>query len=266
MNYNPVIETNFSVVWEKADDENSLDTSVELNWKYIDKSTCRIDVELPDYEEGAYVDLEIKYHTTWTQDRMKEGGMRKILCIQDGGEQYNTYGANCCYYMKENTEGSYIPIYVKNGKGYVYISSYPISCTKLEGVEVAVKNVLRAPDYSLHLTNYTDYSRRISTDSIAQNGTLLKFDNTEFTTTVLENAGKVKSGNEVGIVDNVWKDGNYIYVSLESAVKPASFVYPNKIEVVKKEKVYKTQNYSDDEWVCGVSRNEGKILIDADID
>lgn len=266
LNYKPVKETNFSVVWEKSSVENSLETDVELSWKYIDRSTCRIDVELPDYEDGAYVDLEIKYHTAWTEDRMKEGGMRKVLCVQDGGEQYNAYGANCCYYLRENAESSYIPIYVRNGKGYAYISSYPMSCTKLEGVEITVKNVLRAPDFTLHLTNYTDYYRMISTDSVAQNGTLLKFDNTEYATTMLENAGLVKSGNEVGLVDRVWRDGNYIYVSLESPIDRDSFVYPNKIEVVKKEKIYTTQNYSDDEWVCGVARNEGKILISEDID
>lgn len=263
--YKPVGETNFSVIWEKSKD-NSLNTKVELNWEYINQSTCRIDVELPDYEDSAYVDLEISYHTAWTQDRLREGGMRKVVCVQDGGEQYNVYGANCCYYLRENSESSFIPIHVRNGKGYVYISSYPVSCTKLEGVEVTVRNILKEPEFSLHLTNYTDYCRVIAADSVSQDGTLLKFDNTEFAAAMLENAGQVRVGNEIGIVSNVWRDGNYIYVSLENSVSNESFVYPNRIEVDKRRKVYTVQNHSDDEWICGVSRTEGKILMDESID
>lgn len=264
--YKPAGETNYAVIWEESEEDNSLDTKVELTWAYINQSTCRIDVALPNYEKGAYVDLEIRYRTAWTQNRMREGGIRKVVCVQDGGEQYNAYGANCCYYLREDTEGSYIPIYVRNGKGYAYISSYPISCTKLEGMEITVRNVLKEPEFSLHLTNYSDYSRMIATDSVSQNGTLLKFDNTEFAATMLENAGKVMANDETGVVENVWRDGNYIYVSLEKAVHPESFVYPNEIEVEKREKVYMTLDYSDDEWVCGVSRNEGKILLDKSMD
>lgn len=266
LRYRPVKETNYSIIWERSDRENVLETDVDLKWEYINNSTCKIDIALPDYEEGAYVDLEIKYRTVWTQDRLRKGGMRKVLCVQDGGEQYNGYGSNSCYYLKENTNSSFIPIYVRNGRGYAYISSYPISCTKLEGVEISVKNVLRAPDFPLHVTNYTDDHRSISTDSVAQNGTLLKFDHTESAATILENAGQIRANGETGIVNDVWKDGNYIYVSLENTIRRDNFIYPNKITVEKRKKIYTAQNQSDNEWVCGVSRKEGKLLIDADID
>ena len=30
--------------------------------------------------------------------------------------------------------------------------------------------------------------------------------------------------------------------------------------------LFRSQNHSDDEWICGVSRTEGKILMDESID
>lgn len=265
-NYEPVRETNYSVIWEKSDKENVINTEAELEWEYINGSTCRIDVELPDYEDGAYVDLYIKYNTVWTQDRLKYGGMRKVLCVQDGGEQYNGYRRNPCYYMREESGGCTIPVYVRNGKGYAYISAYPLSCTKLEGVSASVKKVIREPDYSLRVTNYTDICRWIAEDGVDQSGMLLKFDNTEFNTTKLMGAGQLKANGETGIVSNAWQSGDYIYVQLENPINRDNFIYPNEIEAVQKEKVYTVENYTDDEWVCGISRKDGKILINRDID
>ncbi len=264
-NYEPVRETNYSVIWEKSDKENVINTEAELEWEYINSSTCRIDVALPDYEDGAYVDLYIKYNTVWTQDRLKYGGMRKVLCIQDGGEQYSG-GWNPCYYLREQSGGCTIPVYVRDGKGYAYISAYPLSCTKLEGVSASVEKVIREPDYSLRVTNYTDICRWIAEDGVDQSGTLLKFDNTEFSTTKLMGAGQLKANGETGIVSSAWKNGDYIYVQLENPINRDNFIYPNEIEAVQKEKVYTVENYTDDEWVCGISRKDGKILISRDID
>lgn len=266
LRYTPVKETNYSVIWEKTEKENTVETEVLLSWDYINESTCRINLELPDYEDEAYVDLFLKYDVVWTQDRLKNTGLRKVLCVQDGGEQYNSYGGNACYYLREEADGCYIPVHIRNGKGYAYISAYPLSCTKLENVAVSVQNVIKEPAYTLHVTHYTDINRHISTSSVSQDGMLLKFDNTEFVYGALENAGQIRSGDETGTVNSVWRDGNYIYVSLENEVERSKFVYPNKLEVVKKEKVYAAVNYTDDEWVNGVFRKDGKILLGEDVD
>lgn len=240
LHYKPVQETVYSVIWEKSEKQNTVETDIQLNWEYINDSTCRIDVELPGYIGGAYVDLNIKYNTVWTKDRLKNGGMRKVLCVEDGGEryngaQYNNYHINACYYLKEQTDGYAIPIYVRNGKGYAYISSYPLSCTKLDGIDITVRNVISAPDYPLHVTYYTVNDPKIADDGIDMSGTLLKFDNTEFSTTILDNAGQVIANGEVGIVSNVWKDENYIYVLLDNSIERDNYTYPNRIEVIKKD-------------------------------
>ena len=265
MNYRPTQETNYSVIWEKAEKNNEIDSDVQIEWKYINESTCRVDITLPDYQGGAYVDLSLKYDTEWTQNRLKEGGLRKLLCVQDGGEQYNAYGSNGCYYLNEQSEECFIPVHVRDGKGYVYFSSYPLSCTKLENVSVLACSVIKEPDFTLHVTNYTDISRQISNDGVDRTGKLLKFDNTEFNTTQLLDAKKIESNNEQGVIDQVWKAGDYIYVSLQNEINRDNFIYPNDIEVIEREKRCVLVNLSDDEWIGGVSRTEGKILLDTNI-
>lgn len=266
MFYNPIEETNYSIIWEKSEEKNTIETEIQLTWEYVNESTCRIDVKLPDYMDGAYVDVSVRYNTEWKNNRLEKGGIRKVLCVQDGGERYNGYYTNTCYYLKEQSDDCVIPIYVRNGKGFAYISSYPLSCAKLEGVNISANTVIKAPSYSLHVTNYTDNNRKIAYDGVNQNGKLLKFDNTEFTATALEDADRINSNDESGIVDRVWAEGNYIYVSLRNEISRKKFVYPNKLEVVKKEKTYRTLNYTDDEWIGGISRKEGRILLSEEID
>lgn len=264
--YEPAGETNFSVIWKRAEKEKVVATRVRLSSEYINETTCRIDLELPDYTDGAYVDLYLEYDVTWTQDRLREGGLRKVLCVQDGGEQYNGYGGNSCYYLRERADGCSIPVYVRNGKGYLYLSSCPLSCTKLENVSVSVQNVIEEPVHALHVTNYTDLYRYVSTDSVSEDGRLLKFDNTQFICSALEDAEQIRSGDEASVVNSIWKDGDYIYVSLADEVRRSKFIYPNKLEVVKKEKTFTTVNYSDEEWVNGVFRRNGKILLGEEVD
>lgn len=264
--YEPVNETTYSVIWEKQQNKNVVETEVRLSQEYINASTYKIEVELPNLEDGAYVDLLLKYDVSWTQERLKKGGIRKVLCVQDGGERYNSYNRNACYYLDEQSDGCYIPVHVQNGKGYAYISAYPLSCTKLENVAVSVQNVIREPEYELHVTNYTDLYRYVSADSVSQGGKLLKFDNTEFIYGALDNVEQIRSGKETGIVDSVWKDGDYIYVTLQNAIDSRKYVYPNALEVVKKDKIYMTENYTNDEWIGGISRKDGKILLNREIE
>ncbi len=233
-NYAPVKETNYSVIWEKVSDEHTIKSDISIDWEYVSSSTCRIDVQLPEGVDSAYVDVTIKYNTSWTGDRLKKGGLRKILCVEDGGEQYNSYMANSCYYLRERSDGCEIPVYVRNGKGAAYISSYPLSCTELEVVEITANMVIKEPDYPLHLTNYKDTYPWISKNSVDETGMLLKFDNTEYNTTVLQDIGQIKANGEVGIVKDIWSEGSYIYVSLENPINREKFIYPNNIEVVKK--------------------------------
>lgn len=241
MYYTPVKETSYSVIWEKAENINTVDTEAYVEWEYLDESRCRIDVTLPDYTEGAYADLLIKYDTAWTDDRLKNGGIRKALCVEDGGEQYNNYYlnhqlTNTCYHLKEQTEGFAIPIYVKDGKGFAYISSYPLSCTKIDKIDISVRNIIEVPEYPLHVTNYTLYDGQTVRDGVDSSGTLLKFDSTQFNVNVLENAIQLKAGDETGDISSIWRDGNYIYVLLQNPITRDKFIYPNKIEVIRKNK------------------------------
>lgn len=266
-NYEPVDETLFSVVWRKTDKKKTIDTKVEMSWKYLDETTCRIDIELPKYKDkAAYVDLSISYATLWSKERLSSGALHKVVCVQDGGEQYNSYQANSCYYLPERADNCSIPVYVKNGKGYVYLSSNPSVCTRLEEVNPTVNKVIEEPDYPLHTTAYTDINPALAQDGVNAEGNILKFDLTEPHRTILENAGELKAGNQTGIVENVWIDGNYIYVSLQNQVDRKIYEYPNEIKVIRRDKTYTVQNYSDDEWICGISRKEGCVLIAPDID
>lgn len=237
--YEPYAETNYSRIWKKTQNNNFVETEYKVECSLINESTYKIDVELPDYCEGAYVDLLIKYNTEWTKERLKNGGIRKVVCIEDGGEQYNQYYingyyTNTCYHLKEETAGYELPIYVRNGRGYAYISSYPLSCTRLTNLDVKVQGIIKEPEYALHVTNYTIMCPQIANDGVDQTGTLLKFDNTEFATTLLEKAKILRANNETGIVDSVWKDGDYIYILLQSPINRDNFVYPNKIEVIRR--------------------------------
>lgn len=265
--YEPSDETLYSVIWKRSDVENTVDTEVKLSWEYLDKATCKITVELPEYtKKAAYVDLSVSYTTMWTQERLREGALRKVVCVQDGGEQYNSYQANSCYYLPEKAEHFTIPVYIRNGEGYVYLSSYPIACTTLTEVHPVVERVIKEPEYALHVTRYTDIDRSLAEDGVNEEGTLLKFDNTEFHRTILDNTEYVKAGEECGTVDSIWTEGNYIYVSLQNAVDGKAYEYPADIRVVKRKKTYTALDYSDEQWVCGVSRKEGCILMDSEID
>lgn len=232
-NYEPVKETLYSLIWEKSEKRNTIDADVKLNLRYISDTTCQIDVELPDCtEKSAYIDLIIRYDTEWTEDRWQNGGLHKIIRVEDGGDQYCIYREklNACYYLDECTRESVIPIYVRNGKASIQLSSCPLSCTKLKNVEAEVSSIIKEPEYFLHVTNCTLIDPAISRDSIDVTGTLLKFDNTEFNTTELEGAWGLESGGEVGIVENIWKDSVYIYVQLKAPVEREHFLYPNRIE------------------------------------
>lgn len=264
--YQPYDETNYSILWIKSDDDNEIDTKVNLKYDYLNESTCKIEIELPEYKGGAYVDLEIAYNTEWTSSRLLNAGLRKAVCVQDGGEQYNAYNSNTCYYIKEQADSYYIPVYVRNGKGYAYISSYPLSCTTLNNVNVKIRGVIKEPEFNLHVTNYTDISRFISKSGVNEDGTLLQFDNTEYNTTKLMNAAQVISNGEKGEVSNVWKDGNYIYVKLKKPVDRKNFIYPNTISIIPTENNYTALNLTDMEWVAGISREQGILVIDKNID
>ncbi len=232
--YVPADETNYSVIWEETEKKNTVETDIRINYEYVNGTTCRIDVELPDYTDGAYVDLFIKYDTEWTEDRLKKGGLRKVLCVEDGGEQYTGYMANSCYYLRGQSDGCEIPVYVRDGKGSVYISSYPMSCTKLIVAEAVSNMIIAEPDFPLHVTGYKDISFGFAYDGVDQTGTLLKFDNTEFNMTKLEVAEQIKANGEIGVVNSVWNDGAYIYVLLDDPVERENFLYPNVIDVVEK--------------------------------
>lgn len=232
--YKPTAETAYSIIWSKSEHTNVLDTDVILNKQYISDATYKIDVELPGYtEKGAYVDLLIRYKTEWTKNRLKNGGLRKVVCVEDGGEQYCIYrdNLNACYYLDEYSQKLTIPVYVRNGKGYVFLSSYPLSCTKLEDIDVEAVTVIREPEYFLHVTNYTLICPTIARDGVNAEGTILKFDNTEYNTTALIDAEKLRAGNEVGVIENIWKEGNYIYVLLSEPIQREHFLYPNRIEI-----------------------------------
>lgn len=230
--YQPYRENYYACIWKKSETDHTVDTAVNIRKNYVDASTCRIEVELPQYVDGAYVDLYIAYHTAWNENRFRCGGLRKLLCVEDGGEQYTADNFNSCYYLRGESEGCYLPVYVRDGKGYVTLNSYPNSCTNLEGVEVRVETVIPEPEYPLHLTNYRDILPRVATDSVDATGTLLKFDNTEFTVTALRNVAALTANGETGIVTEMWKDGCYIYVRLEAPITRENFVYPNRIEAI----------------------------------
>ena len=111
------------------------------------------------------------------------------------------------------------------------MSSYPLSCTKLEDIDVEAVTVIREPEYFLHVTNYTLICPYIAHDGVNAEGTILKFDNTEFNTTVLNGAKKLRVGSEVGVVEKIWKEENYIYVLLAEPIQREYFLYPNQIKV-----------------------------------
>lgn len=238
MHYKPAKETAYSVIWERTEEENRIDTEVKVNLEPVNDSKYRIDVELPDCEDGVYVDLLLEYDTVWTENRLKAGGIRKAVCVEDGGEQYNNYYingqlTNTCYHLKEETEGFSIPICVKDGKGYAYLSSYPLSCTKIENMDVTVQSVIKMPEFPLHTTNYTIYDARTADDSVDQSGVLLKFDSTQYNTFMLEGIAQIMSEHETAHVSKVWRDGNYIFVLVESPIKRNDFIYPNTITALK---------------------------------
>ena len=229
--YEPVAETNFSVIWEKKGNEYTVKENAQIDLTFLNTSTCKIEVMLPDYSKGAYVDLHIKYRTVWNENRVRKGGIKKLLCVEDGGEQYNSFLSNSCYYLRDCSEGCNIPVYVRDGKGTVYLSAYPLSCTDIENMEVCISDIIKEPEFNLHLANYKDIYSSISQNAVDATNMVLQFDNTEFNTTVLEGARELKSDGETGMVESVWKAGDYIYVQLMAPIEREYFLYPNRIEV-----------------------------------
>lgn len=85
MHYKPAKETAYSVIWERTEEENRIDTEVKVNLEHVNDSKYRIDVELPDCEDGVYVDLLLEYDTVWTENRLKAGGYGKRCVLKTAG-------------------------------------------------------------------------------------------------------------------------------------------------------------------------------------
>lgn len=257
--YTPKDQTNYSVIWEKTEQENVLDIKAEVEIEKIDASTCVITVKTPGYKDGAYVDLKIAYDTEWTKARLENLALRKCVSVADGGEKYNNYNANSCYYIKEKSDGYYIPVYITDGEAQITISSKPISCTKLVGLTVSVEDVISVPKYDLNVAYYTSLSQGVISDSIVS-GRILKFVNTETNYTLLKNANKLKIGNTIVNIEETDVYNDFIYVHLEDKVEEEKVCYPNNIETICD--AYRAADISDEYWISGIKRDEPIVLFE----
>ena len=258
-NYNPIDQTNYSIVWEKSEKQNTLDIETEVNIEKVNESTSVICVKTPGYRDGVYVDLKISYNTEWTKERLSNLALRKCISVADGGEKYNYYNANSCYYIKEKTDGYYIPVYVIDGEARIAITSNPVSCTKLVNLTASVENVIETPKYDLNLAYYTDLSQNIITDSVISEKEL-KFVNTETNYEILKDANKLKVGNDIIDIDKIVVNNDYIFAYLKEDVKEEAVSYPNKLEAISDE--YTAVDLSDEFWIAGVKRDEPIVLFD----
>lgn len=262
-NYHPVNQSYYSILWERGGD-NSLETDINLNVNMESSSVARISIELPEYKEGAYVDLKISYEAKWNNRRLKDRAIRKCVRVQDGGQKYNIYDANSCYYLRDKEHEGYIPVFVNNGKAEIWISSAPTDCTELIGLRVEVMNILEMPDLPTNIMNYSSVWENIVDNVISPDNRVLTFANTECNEAKLRNATVISANGESVGVDSWADNGDFLYAYLQNEIDPENFRYPN--QVVANRNFARVVNATDDAWLGGVLRNGPMVLFPLDLD
>lgn len=230
--YSPQLTTSYSIIWEPTKTDNIIKDDVSVNIERISNSEYKITC-ISESKTSALVDLEIGYNSKFNQGFLNNGVYAKYVHITDitRDDIYKSEKVN--YFIPSNSEGYNIPITLQNGVGEVLISSYPNKETLLDITGVKVKEVIKLPFkepklifQASDLTD-TNWNNGVSTTS----NTIL-FSNTRFNQSELNGAISLKSGDKVANIISVEMIDNWIHVNIDG--NKESFLYPNKIEVIKK--------------------------------
>ena len=147
-NYQPVLVTDYSLIWERTEDTNKIETPVEAGVGRINGDTSVIRVRLPEYDGKAIVDLKISYETEWDGDWLKELAFKRMATVID-----RNAGETVIYNLPAETEETYIPVVVEDGYASITIMSRPDECSRLENLKVEAGWVY---DYDTVTVEYTE--------------------------------------------------------------------------------------------------------------
>lgn len=155
--YRPsAITTDYALIWEKASGSNLVDTPSSVILSRLTDASQRILVTLPEHSGKVIADLKISYRSSWTKDRWKEMAYKRVVSVWDGGEKFFTKDNNECYFLPPESEETYIPLVIEDGRGTLDITVFPTCCTKLEDLQVEVVGLI---DHEKVTVSWTEYDR-----------------------------------------------------------------------------------------------------------
>ncbi len=129
-NYEPVSETDYNIIWQKTESENTIDADITAEIVRIDESTCDI-VLTTDSTEDMIVDVTLNYEMESVFNLKRLLNYKSIVAVTDDSMvMENLYFYNN-YFLPDSSDGYSIPITVSGGTGKITISSMPTGCTKL---------------------------------------------------------------------------------------------------------------------------------------
>lgn len=158
--YVPVLANNYHIVWKLSEEGVSaiLPSSCYARQKRESETQYSIEVVMDQaHQTGTYIaDIELSYEVDFTPDRWAHGAIKKVLMVQDVGivgmEDY-------CYYLRDSSKQTYIPLVVVNGRGSVRLSSRPRNSTRLTLGNVRVHRLFIKERLELPGIEYTKVLR-----------------------------------------------------------------------------------------------------------
>lgn len=228
--YVPTLTTSYSIIWEPAEQDNIIDTKVNINIEKLSEHSYKV-VCSTNLDIDAMVDVSLEYTSNFTNGILHNGVFGKYVHITDTtrNDIYNDGHVN--YFIPSNSEAYNIPITLRDGIGEIIISSYPNEETKLNINGIKVNDVIKSPFNfpNLQASNLTDNNWEMGINKYTN--TIL-FSNNSYNNIKLKNAVKLKSDNIVANIKSIQIIDNWIHVSISG--DKTAFSYPNNIEVITK--------------------------------
>lgn len=135
MNYHKQNNNTYSIFWEKntSYDNNIYTDNIKIQNSKINEYTYSIDVQTDDSVNGI-ADVYIEYESYILKSPLSFLMHNNVVGISMP-KQNNDENTLFSWALKP-TSNEYIPVYIKNGKGHIEISSYPKGKTELSIIDL----------------------------------------------------------------------------------------------------------------------------------
>lgn len=259
--YTPKYKLLYGIIWER-NDNNSNDDIIENPNVKIDIKNIENDIKvtiITDTAINGIADVNIKYMCNIVNQKK----IKNLLMINHLVNVRNLKGS---YSIRaDNMSGENIPVYINNGVGELYLTSFPVKDTALRLNNISVEKIFL--NSGIILPNYIQTS--YLNDHNWTNGVL--FDNKTILFDIkylklLEQIDTLKV-NRNGIdytakIKEIKHIGKYVHVIIDNECAP-QFAHPAYIDFTLKQNHIPLQisNITDINWVKGVLQKDKHILV-----